>query len=172
MAAVRLAVGRPQVEEVAGGVAVQLHEHVVRRDWSCRLLVREPNPKLPNVPGVNVEVGELVKGLKLLNVQETNVEVGELANGLKLLNVRETNMEVLILPTVRFPNGEVRKLPNIRELNGEVAILPAVRLPEQGGIKTAERSVFVSSITGNEGEVSAGDRNPEKNGHYRQGPAE
>ncbi|XP_063296051.1 uncharacterized protein LOC134583157 [Pelobates fuscus] len=69
---------------------MQPHEHVVRQGWSCRLLVREPNLKLPNVPGVNVEVGELAKGLKLPNVWETNVEL-------------------LILPTVRFPNGEEMK---------------------------------------------------------------
>ncbi|CAH2302939.1 Hypothetical predicted protein [Pelobates cultripes] len=129
--AARLPAGRPQAEEVAGGVAVQPHKHVVRRGWSCRLLFREPNPKLPNVLGANVEVGELAKGLQLPNVRETNVEVGELANGMKLQNVRETNVEVLILPTVLFTDGEVKKLPNVRELNGEIAILPAVRLPNE-----------------------------------------
>ncbi|CAH2273691.1 Hypothetical predicted protein [Pelobates cultripes] len=66
--------GRPQVEEVAGGVTVQPHEHVVRRGWSCRLLVREPNPKLPNVRETNMDVGEPANGLKLPNVRETNVE--------------------------------------------------------------------------------------------------
>ncbi|CAH2276605.1 Hypothetical predicted protein, partial [Pelobates cultripes] len=137
--------GRPQVEEVAGGVAVQPHEHVVKRGWSCRLLVRELNLKLPNVPGVNVEVGELAKGLKLPNVRKTNVVVGEPANGLKLPNVRETNVKVLILPTVRFPNEEAEKLLNVGFL-----------CPLLQGMK--EKWLLVTGV-------------PES-GHYRQGSAE
>ncbi|CAH2318146.1 Hypothetical predicted protein [Pelobates cultripes] len=156
MAAVRLSARMQQVKEVAGGIAVQPHEHVVRRGPNCRLLVREPNLKLPNVPGVNMEVGELTIGLELLNVRETNAEVLILPNVRFLFPLLQGMKEKCLLVTGVPESGHYRQDPAekggvVQRASQQVLGMLEVLLVERGQLR---HIVGVSkTVTLGEGEI-------------------